>query len=122
MLGLAFEHEDTRGSNLLVQQDLALGGSTDPHLWVNHRWTSMGRSQEGPQELIMGFINWLRKVLSYDPSVQLPKSKEVTKPQMNQGDFHSGPEGYFAGTAYPDSFYGSGGTNEHGHDDGDFNR
>lgn len=36
---------------------------------------------------------------------------------MNEGDFHSGPEGYSPNTAYPDTFYGSG-----GHDEGDFNR
>ncbi len=27
---------------------------------------------------------------------------------MNQGDFHSGPEGYSPNTGYPDTFYGSG--------------
>ena len=70
----------------------------------------------------MGFMNWLKKVLSYDPTVQHPTSKEVTKPRMNEGDFQSGPEGYSASAAYPETFYGSGGANEHGHDEGDFNR
>ena len=28
---------------------------------------------------------------------------------MNEGDFHSGPEGYSPNTGYPDTFYGSGG-------------
>ena len=27
---------------------------------------------------------------------------------MNEGDFHSGPEGYSPNTGYPDTFYGSG--------------
>ena len=36
---------------------------------------------------------------------------------MNEGDFHSGPQGYSPNTAYPETFYGSG-----GHDEGDFNR
>jgi hypothetical protein len=122
LLALVFEHEDNRGSDLLVQQDLALGCDTDPYLRINHRWTFMGRSQEGTKELIMGFIDWIRKVLSYYPPTQRPPSKEVGKPQMNEGDFHSGPEGYSPGTAYPDTFYGSRGSSEHGHDEGDFNR
>ncbi len=28
--------------------------------------------------------------------------------QMNEGDYHSGPEGYSPNTGYPDTFYGSG--------------
>lgn len=39
---------------------------------------------------------------------------------MNEGDFHSGPNGYSPNTAYPETFYGSGG--QSGHDEGDFNR
>lgn len=31
-----------------------------------------------------------------------------TRSQMNDGDFHSGPEGYSPNTGYPDTFYGSG--------------
>jgi hypothetical protein len=38
---------------------------------------------------------------------------------MNEGDFHSGPGGYSANTAYPDTHYGGG---FDGHDEGDFNR
>lgn len=41
----------------------------------------------------------------------------ITDQSMNEGDFHSGPNGYSPNTAYPDTFYGSG-----GHDEGDFNR
>jgi hypothetical protein len=29
-------------------------------------------------------------------------------PVMDQGDYHSGPEGYSPNTAYPDTYYGSG--------------
>jgi hypothetical protein len=72
----------------------------------------------------MGFFNWLKKFLSYDPSVYRPPANESQKPQMNQGDFHSGPEGYSPNTAYPDTFYGSGESSRDmgGHDEGDFNR
>jgi hypothetical protein len=70
----------------------------------------------------MGLIKWLRKLLTYDPSIYRPPIDEKTKPQMNEGDFHSGPEGYSPGTAYPGTFYGSRGSSEHGHDEGDFNR
>jgi hypothetical protein len=122
LLGLAFEHEDIRGSDLLVQQDLALGCNTYPYLRINRRWTFMGRSKEGVEELSMGFIDWLKKVLSYDLPIQRPPSKQVRKPQMNEGDFHSGPEGYSPSTPYPETFYGSGGSSDHGHDEGDFNR
>jgi hypothetical protein len=76
----------------------------------------------------MGLINWLKKLLSYDPSVYRPPEEEKGKHQMNEGDFHSGPEGYSPNTAYPDTFYGSRGSShddhDHndGHDEGDFNR
>lgn len=39
---------------------------------------------------------------------------------MNEGDYHSGTEGYSANTAYPDTYYGSGDWDVH--DEGDFNR
>jgi hypothetical protein len=72
----------------------------------------------------MGFISWLKNILSYDPSVYKPDPKDNLKPQMNEGDFHSGPGGYSPNTAYPDTFYGSGGSKDDfgGHDEGDFNR
>jgi len=41
---------------------------------------------------------------------------------MNQGDMHSGPEGYSPNTAYPDTFYGSDESDDQGHNEGDFNR
>ena len=31
---------------------------------------------------------------------------------MNEGDLHSGPNGYSPNTAYPDTFYGSGADDE----------
>lgn len=70
----------------------------------------------------MGFINWMKKIFSYDPPVKRPPSKAAGSPQMNEGDFHSGPEGYSPNTAYPETFYGSGGSSDDGHDEGDFNR
>lgn len=70
----------------------------------------------------MGFLSWLKRVLSYDPSVYRPPSAQPKGSGMNQGDMHSGPEGYSPNTAYPDTFYGSGGSSDQGHDEGDFNR
>lgn len=34
-------------------------------------------------------------------------SRSATTVKMNQGDFHSGPEGYSSNTAYPETQYGS---------------
>lgn len=70
----------------------------------------------------MGFLNWLNRILSYDPSVYRPPTTNTKGTGMNQGDMHSGPEGYSPNTAYPETFYGSGGSDDHGHDEGDFNR
>ncbi|CAB4635981.1 unannotated protein [freshwater metagenome] len=76
----------------------------------------------------MGFFAWLRKLLEFDPSVYKPESgssaNSASDPSMNEGDFHSGPGGYSPNTAYPDTFYGSGGSAEDsaGQDEGDFNR
>jgi hypothetical protein len=39
-------------------------------------------------------------------------SRPATPGEMNEGDFHSGPEGYTPNTAYPDTFYGSAGQND----------
>lgn len=52
------------------------------------------------------------RATSPTPSPQ-PRSQPTpqAKPQpsgMNEGDFHSGPGGYEANTAYPDTQYGSG--------------
>lgn len=75
----------------------------------------------------MGVLAWLRKLLEFDPSVYKPESDASAKSDsgtsMNEGDFHSGPGGYSPNTPYPDTFYGSGGSNgDSGQDEGDFNR
>jgi hypothetical protein len=103
---------------------MALDCGANPYFWIYHRGDFVGRGKERTKELTMGFFNWLGKFLSYDPSVYRPPANEKSKPQMNQGDFHSGPEGYSPNTAYPDTFYGSGGSSSDmgGHDEGDFNR
>lgn len=53
-----------------------------------------------------------------------PASESGASAEMNEGDFHSGPAGYSPNTAYPETFYGSGGRSDDfdGHDEGDFNR
>lgn len=84
--------------------------------------TSMGRGKKRNQELEVGFLNWLNRILSYDPSVYRPPESKRKPESMNQGDMHSGPEGYSPNTAYPDTFYGSGGSDDQGQNEGDFNR
>lgn len=75
--------------------------------------------------LALGIIAVLFYRAVTNPNQSLEPRPQLNE-QMNQGDFHSGPEGYSANTAYPDSFYGSGGyaaeTDFDGHDEGDFNR
>jgi hypothetical protein len=68
----------------------------------------------------MGIFNWIKNFFTFDPTVYKPPVD--SKPEMNQGDFHSGPEGYSPNTAYPETFYGSGGESDSGHNEGDFNR
>jgi hypothetical protein len=70
----------------------------------------------------MEFLNWINRILSYDPSVYRPPVSKPKETGMNQGDLHSGPEGYLPNTAYPDTFYGSGGKDDQGHNEGDFRR
>lgn len=70
----------------------------------------------------MGFLNWLNRILSYDPSVYRRPISSPKKTGMNEGDMHSGPEGYSPNTSYPDTFYGSGGSDDQGQNEGDFNR
>lgn len=71
----------------------------------------------------MGLFTWLKKFLTYDPSVYKPPVTDISETKgMTEGDFHSGPDGYSPNTSYPDTFYGSGGASESGHDEGDFNR
>jgi hypothetical protein len=47
-------------------------------------------------------------------------SRPANPAEMNEGDFHSGPEGYTPNTAYPETFYGSAGRNDR--DDQDSSR
>ena len=70
----------------------------------------------------MGFLTWLNRILSYDPSVYRPPESKKKDECMNQGDMHSGPVGYSPNTAYPDTFYGSGESDDQGQNEGDLNR
>jgi hypothetical protein len=72
----------------------------------------------------VGIFNWFKKILSYDPSIYKPPVEDTGNDDsgMNEGDFRSGPEGYSPNTAYPESFYGSGGASDDGFDEGDSNR
>ena len=71
----------------------------------------------------MGIFTWLKKILTYDPSVYNPPVDEIPESRgMREAAFHSGPDWYSPNTSYPDTFYGSGGEREGGHDEGDFNR
>jgi NADH:ubiquinone oxidoreductase subunit 3 (subunit A) len=45
---------------------------------------------------------------SSNPTSRNNVKQEPPHPEMNEGDFHSGPAGYSPNTAYPDTFYGSG--------------
>jgi len=47
-------------------------------------------------------------VFSSPPGVATPTRTTRGPEQMNEGDMHSGPEGYSANTAYPETQYGSG--------------
>ena len=44
-------------------------------------------------------------------------SRPAASSQMNEGDFHSGPEGYTPNTAYPETHYGSAGQNDRDEED-----
>jgi hypothetical protein len=46
-------------------------------------------------------------VFSSPPGVATPPRTNSTSEQMDEGDMHSGPEGYSANTAYPETQYGS---------------
>jgi hypothetical protein len=66
----------------------------------------------------MGFWSWLFGGNSASTASHLPlggtsagaqlAAPREDKNAMNQGDYHSGPEGYSANTAYPETQYGSG--------------
>ena len=44
-------------------------------------------------------------------------SRPATRAEMNEGDFHSGPDGYTPNTAYPETHYGSAGQNDRDEED-----
>jgi hypothetical protein len=71
----------------------------------------------GVAVLGLGLIVILFSILTGATSSTTGPSNALEDSSMNEGDFHSGPQGYSPNTAYPDTFYGSG-----GHDEGDFNR
>ena len=57
-------------------------------------------------------FKWLRELFSASPSGSTPPTpRDYTRlrPQdpMDQGDYHSGPQGYSPNTAYPETQYGS---------------
>ena len=57
-------------------------------------------------------FKWLRELFSASPSGSTPSTpRDYTRlrPQdpMDQGDYHSGPQGYSPNTAYPETQYGS---------------
>jgi hypothetical protein len=72
----------------------------------------------------MGIFNWLKKILTYDPSVYKPplESSGESGSGMNEGDFRSGPEGYSPNTSYPEAFYNSGESSDEGSEQGDQTR
>ena len=71
----------------------------------------------GISALTLGLVIVLFSILNGGTPNMAGRSSGPRDLSMNEGDFHSGPEGYSPNTAYPNTFYGSG-----GHDEGDFNR
>jgi hypothetical protein len=65
----------------------------------------------------LGLVVFLLSILVGTTSSHIGPSNGTSNSLMNEGDFHSGPDGYSPNTAYQDTFYGSG-----GNDEGDFNR
>ena len=66
---------------------------------------------------IMGFLNWIFGTSNEEArrliALEAKKRQELRHnsgpvEKMDQGDYHSGPEGYSANTAYPETQYGSG--------------
>jgi len=56
-------------------------------------------------------FDWLKRLLSVEPTVYkrntpMPE-QDKPDPYMDEGDYHSGPEGYSPNTAYPETQYGS---------------
>ena len=66
---------------------------------------------------IMGFLNWIFGTSNEEArrlaALVAKKQQELRQSstpveEMDQGDYHSGPEGYSPNTAYPETQYGSG--------------
>jgi hypothetical protein len=72
----------------------------------------------------MGIFSWLRKILSYDPSVYKPPVQKGKEPRssMTEGGFRSGPDGYLPNTEYPEAFDNSGESSDYGQDEGEGKR
>ena len=65
---------------------------------------------------IMGFLNWIFGTSNEEArrlaAIEAKKQQELKQSsgpveEMDQGDYHSGPEGYSPNTAYPETQYGS---------------
>ena len=53
-------------------------------------------------------FKWLRELFMIRRAPNLPTTnRRVVDSTMDQGDYHSGPEGYSPNTAYPETQYGS---------------
>ena len=52
-------------------------------------------------------IAFLRQLLGLDLSRKNRVANTTANSPMDQGDYHSGPEGYTPNTAYPETQYGS---------------
>jgi hypothetical protein len=72
----------------------------------------------------MGIFTWLKKILTFDPTVYKPpvETHNESGPSMRDGDFRSGPEGYSPNTAYPEAFYNSGESSDEAQDEDDQTR
>ena len=64
----------------------------------------------------MGFLNWIFGTSNEEArrliALEVKKQQELRQgpgrvEEMDQGDYHSGPEGYSPNTAYPETQYGS---------------
>jgi hypothetical protein len=64
----------------------------------------------------MGFLNWILGTSNEEArrliALEVKKQQELRQSsgraeEMDQGDYHSGPEGYSPNTAYPETQYGS---------------
>lgn len=54
------------------------------------------------------FLAWLLSTNKAPEKRATQVFRQVEKSAMNEGDYHSGPNGYSPNTAYPETQYGSG--------------